>query len=498
VRFLVPHELGYVQTDAAGGTRGDAVALAVWAYRLADGRSPDADSVDLDVGGAPAPAATSGLDPALALATDVLLDGVVHSGPTQAATIARVGRELDAAALRWPLLAVEDLADQLAAYHARSARYQPHHVAELVAELHARHRAVTTGGASLRSRVLGTEEAAETPLRRVRLASLGCRIKGSADDRTAEVFLAHAESATVLVLRRSWPVPDDQQPTGHDLASRRIGGASLGALAAGNLVTEAAARSASRVVRLGSNRLAKTTVAPSTGDWDKLPASLVVRDLAAFARELDELPPRLVRPRVEAELVRVVPVRSVVSVGYRPGAQRLDAIVEDERGGTATVTAVHRATGPAALDALAGALDGGHGTVRFVSGVLRRSRGGIVVEPVAVVVDSTVVVPDLAASGGDTAFALAAPDSPQPIPAAVDEALGLLAEAAHRGLRHVPAETFAARLRGAGQTLTRTGLRRAGADLTRLAATLGPDPGPGAVAAWVDATIRLLVTADCQ
>jgi hypothetical protein len=42
----------------------------------------------------------------------------------------------------------------------------------------------------------------------------------------------------------------------------------VGALAAGNIVTESAVRLASRALRLAGNRVARTTIAPSSGAWD--------------------------------------------------------------------------------------------------------------------------------------------------------------------------------------------------------------------------------------
>ena len=51
------------------------------------------------------------------------------------------------------------------------------------------------------------------------------------------------------------------------------------------------------------------------------------------------------------------------------------------------------------------------------------------------------------------------------------------------------------RLRQVAGSLTRVGLRRAGEATTRLAGLLGPDPGDEAVAAWVDAYLRVSVAA---
>jgi hypothetical protein len=218
-------------------------------------------------------------------------------------------------------------------------------VAALLAELHARHRAVANRGAGPRSWVLGTEEAAETPLRHARLDTLGARVRLAGEKRIVEVFYAHAASATVLVLRREWPTDD---PAGVDLARRRVAGTTLGALAGGNLITESAVRSASRAIRLGTGRVAKTTVSPSFGAWEQLPATLVAHDFTALAAELDALSPRPIRPRVEAELVRAMRVAAVQDVSYSPSQQRLDALVADEHGTVARITATHSAAAPAA------------------------------------------------------------------------------------------------------------------------------------------------------
>lgn len=498
VRFLVPGDLAFARTDAVAGARDDVIALAVWAFRAAD-RRPDASvggpaglvvQVGGSTGGTPAPAGRAELGRARDLAGLVLLDGAVHIGAGIAADVAAVRRDLEAARLRWPLLAVEDLDGQLTAYRERSARYRPELLADHLAEVHARHRSVTGSGASLHSRVLGTEEASETPLRRARFDGLGARVSAVGADRVVTVFVAHADSATVLVLRRSWETGD----AGPQLAARRIGGVALGALAAGTVVTESAVRSASRTLRLGVRRLSRTEALTSRGSWRDLPGRLVAADLAALADELDALPPRPVRPRVEAELVRVVPIAEVRSMRYAPGSQQLDAVITDAHGHTAVISAVHTASAPGRLDSMAAALSG---APRFVAGAVRRSRGGVVIDPIGFVTGDQVVVPDLAAPTPGADPDDQAPGSADPLSAAIDEAAGLLAEIAHRGLRHLPA-TVAGRLRTNADRLTAVGMRRAASDLARLADRLGPDPGETALEAWADAYLRLSLAADLR
>ncbi|WP_431881461.1 hypothetical protein [Micromonospora chalcea] len=495
VRFLVPRQIGYARGDAADDG-GESIALAVWACRAADREHPDRPEAQVRVGGPATVTDHPALDAAVALAADVLLTGVAHLGSGVDARLAAARRDLDAAGLRWPLLAVEDLAGQLEAYAARGARYRPETLADLLAELPARRRAVVNAGATPPERVLGTHEPAETPLRRVRLTGLGARVRSSGGEVGVDVVLAHPAAVSVLVLRRAYPVTGDDPPTGRELAGRRITGATLGALAGGNVVSESAVRSAAHQLRFAAGRLARTTVTPGAGDWSGLPPGLLARDPDALAAELAGRPPRLLRPRTAAESVRVLALGEVRAIGYAAGEQRLHATVTGVDGGTATVTATHHAAAPGALDALAAALDGTHGPPRYVSGTVRRGADGLVVEPLAVVAD-TVVVPDLAPGVGDGRLAGAVDARPDPVAAALGAAAALLAQAAHTGLRHLPA-AFPERLRATAAGLAAVGMDRCGATVSGLAGALGADPGEPAVRAWVDAWIRLSVTGESR
>src|SRR5690606_28348107 len=108
-------------------------------------------------------------------------------------------------------------------------------------------------------------------------------------------------------------------------------------------------------------------------------------------------PPRLVRPRVEAESVRVVEVAEVGDIGYHPGAQRLQATIRDAEGASAVISREYSPYSPGGLDCLAAALKAGP---RYVSGSIRRSHGTLIVDPIAVLTDDGVTVPDLAPGDG--------------------------------------------------------------------------------------------------
>ncbi|MFB9837146.1 hypothetical protein [Actinoallomurus acaciae] len=432
------------------------------------------------------------MESAVELATELLAEGAMHAGPVLGAALRRMCRTVEEQGSHWPAGALGDLVEQLDAYADRGARYAAERYAELLTELHARRRAAAAGG--LRSQILGGGEPGRTPLRRVRLVSLGCRVGGAVDERVAEVFLAHAGDGTVLVLRRRWDVPPEEQPTGHDLAGRRVAGTSLSALAVANLVSESASRSASRVVHIAQGRVAKTTVTPVGDAWSRLPAPVMVRDLAAASRALEELPPRLIRPRVAAEHVRVLEVAEVREVGYHPGDQRLVAVIADAAGGTAKVVAEYRAHCPGALDALAAALGN---EPRFITGFLRRGRGTLLIDPIAVLAAGGITVPDLAPGEGDGELAVHIPTAQDRLDSALEAALTAFAEIAHRGLRHTTPGVHR-RVEEAADELRRVGLTASAEAATAFLTACRIGEASVMTRAWVDAQLRLITAAELR
>ncbi|GGV73833.1 hypothetical protein GCM10015535_01570 [Streptomyces gelaticus] len=496
VRFPVPGEIAYALTDATAALRGEVVALAVWAFRAADATDTAERSVSVQVGGRPTAPATSlpALDTAVGLVDELLAEGVAHVGPVHGAALARAGAALTAASMHWPAGAIAELTDQLTAYADRDAHYRPESVAALLTEVHARRRAAAQAG------VLGTREAGDTPLRRVRLVSLGCRVHGTAQSLVSEVYFAHPGAGTVLVLRKTWTAAEGKELSAHQLAPRRVLGTPLGSLAAGSLVSESVRRTPSRALAVARGRLGTTTITPVGAAWTELPDPLLVRDLTALTAGWDSRPPRLIRPRVEAETVHVVAMSEVESVGYDPAEQRLEAVVRDAAGTRAVVASEYRPECPGALDALADALEGG---ATHISGSLHRWGGGVRIDPLAVLTPAGTVLPDLAAGDGSTALAAVGRRPLDPLTAALDEAISAMSAVPHSGLRHlnVPAR---ARIDEAATTLSRTGLSRAATLLRAFVETLDDGAAPNEEAlvarsrAWLGAQLHLLVSSELR
>ncbi|MCA9610999.1 MAG: hypothetical protein KC619_35640, partial [Myxococcales bacterium] len=392
VRFLVAGELGYARCDCRVGVKCEHLPLAVWAFREADGRHPDAASatVELGAGGA---FESAPLQAAMELARELLLDGAVGAGAAIAARFARARKPLEDARLLWPRTLCEDLEEVLASYAGRAATYHPERVGELLTELHARARAASRESAIPSRAILGMDEADETALEHLRLVGLGCRLRvdGEGEDQRvdADVFLADPDTGGVLVLRAGWKAIAEVGPA---VARRHVAtGIPLGTLARGQVVTQVAKRRANQELRLGSSRrgLARTSVTPQRGAWGTLAAPLFVDDYGALSDALRDAPPRCLRPRLLADRVRVLAVHEITDVGYDPATQILAATLHDGRGGEVRSMLAHSRAAPQALDALAEALAG---PVGFLSGEAWREGDRVCFAPIAVVTDRVIAI----------------------------------------------------------------------------------------------------------
>ncbi|MFD8920428.1 hypothetical protein ACFV0Y_21825 [Streptomyces sp. NPDC059569] len=496
VRFTVPGALAWALTDSRDEQRGEAVALAVWAFREALAMDPEDPPAEVRVGAA-APSRRDAGDAAAAaveLAARLVLDGAAHAGPALGTALRSLRDELAEHGLHWTADALGELSGQLDAYATRAAHHHRGRLAALLTELHARHRTGRHGDGG----------PGRTPMRQARFSSLGCRISGDRTSRTADVYFGHGDTGLVLVLRHRWELSGSGAPgtgrtvgpAGAVLASRRVAGTTLGRLSLSQVVTENAVRTAGHALVLGASRQVAAGCSPLGTSWTELPESLLVRDFAAHARRLRDLPPRLVRPRVAADDVRVFAVHAVEDLGYDPAEQSLTAVVHDAYGHRAVLAAPYNPYGPGGLDALAAALgdaaeDGPRHVSAFVTGT---ASGDLLLDPIAVLTRTGVTVLDLAPVSGHAGPPPAAPAVADPITAALDDAVDALDETAHRGLRHLDGPD-PHRLEDVAAALARTGLGEAAARVGAVAGALTRGEPEAAVPYWTDAHLFLLTAA---
>lgn len=492
VRFLVPRDVAYARCDCAqAGGACEHLALAVWAYRELKGASAAPVVVALGGGGsgAPSPGHAEALDDALLLARELLAAGIGETSPLPA-RFARLRMLLERARMTWMHGIALDLEIALEGYHKRSAIHGTREIAALLVELAARARAGTAASSELPPRfVLGEDEAPETLLDHVRLVSLGARVRADERARFADVYLADPDTKLVLVLRKRWDfAPDEELQEGPALARRAVAAKiKLEALARGQLVSKVVTRRANRSIDLGTSRVAQTSVTPQRGDWDALPAPLLVRDLAVHAEAVKLRPPRVLRPRVLAEEVHAVEVSAVNDVFYSAAEQKLVAELVDGAGHPFLLVLRHRRAAPNAIDATAAALAK---PVRFVAGELRRGASCWELEPLAVAGEE-LVVPDLAGPAliaPSAGHALGA--SKDPLDTALTRAESVLKELCNTGLGS-RARSALGRASEVGKALDDAGLSSLAIRMRAVTQRAQAGETGAAADAWLDAGLRL-------
>ncbi|HWO68315.1 MAG TPA: hypothetical protein VNO31_50615, partial [Umezawaea sp.] len=126
----------------------------------------------------------------------------------------------------------------------------------------------------------------------------------------------------------------------------------------------------------------------------------------------------------------------------------------------------------------------------MVSGAVRRVGGVVVIDPLAVLTAAGVVVLDLAPVQGVGAVPGYRESESDLVGAAVEAAVAVCADAAHRGLRRL-APSLRVRLGEAAAELRRVGLHGNAAAV----AAFGEEVS---ARTWVDAQVRLLTTQECR
>lgn len=498
VQFLVPHDLTHARCDCELGTACEHLWIAVQAFRQVGER--DHATVEL--------AATGELDleatkAARELAHEVLWTGVTGAPEALEGRFERARQALDADGQVWPMSLLDELERTLKWYRGRSARYRPGVAADAACELEARYRAAVSAAGGHEEAlpvgvVLGTAESSVTRLAELRLVSLGARVRSEGKTTIAQVYLVDLDTGNVLVLAKEATGPEDASaPTSAELANRETApGVRLVDVAYGQLLTQAARRKANRELMLGGGAAARTQVSRQAGDWSGIGAPVNIRDFESFEAQLAQRAPTMLRPRILAENVHVLAVDEVLGLFWSPGEQALVAQVKLPSGDEVRVERRHRSVAPHAIAALAHALAD---QPTFISGEIRHTEAGILLAPIAVVCgeEGRLVVPDLETQAeevqlmvGDTGVGLS------PLAAAVDLAVEVVDEGAHRGLLASPKgwgdrlEEAADRLFGLGMSGVAAAVRAAGAEAMKARAG-GRSAAPEAAARWMDARLSL-------
>jgi hypothetical protein len=482
VTFLVPNSLAHAACDCASNELCEHLALAVWAFREA--KAGQTQRVELGAGLRRHPS----VDEAQTLMTELLADGTTGAREDLPERMRLVAKKLAKFKMVWMGNLIEEVADRVSGYGARAAFYDSLSLSRLHTEWFARERASRRQGKLSSALILGLGEAPETALEHIRLTALGARLKRREEVIHGEIFLADPDTSTVLVYRKSWSAQSTLQRINVQKGLKFVD------LAAGQLVSSMIKRRANRTLMLGQSRVARSAVFAQTGDWGELfRAPLLVTDYARLAEEISDEPPSFLKPRVQAEGIRVLQVERVRGMSYFSGSQTLLAQVEDTHENCITLKTEYSPAAPGAIPALVSQLQS---NPRYISGEVKLEPNGMTLLPLATVADDGMIVLALQPDQPFQFESDQAVSQEEPTETLFDQSVEVLSRLVHRGLRF---DGGAADLLGTEESLMKVGMvDLAGrfCDLRNAQARfVSSGIGMQEVSeAWADAAVRLQMT----
>ncbi|MFG6111442.1 hypothetical protein [Stenotrophomonas nematodicola] len=496
VRFFARGSIAHARCDCRQGGNCAHVVLAVMAFAQAERLGPLQAPHTLQLRTADAaPDAASGWDTAAqalqadidALLLSLWLDGGAQPLIAVAARIQALRTRAQVQGWCWIDDTLAELRQLLQARQARSTRFAPLALLDLVVGLWARLQAAAqlarqVAPALPAAQVLGIGVKGEVALDRVRLVSLGAALWGDEREQGATVLWADPDTQSVTVMARQWP-REAQAPL--PLGERRIAGHPLRQLAASQVVTQRATRSANGTVSVAAQRQHTGLLPLSPRAWDELGAPLRQPDPAALAAHLAGQPPAFTQPRLAAAGVaggapaafHVVQVDALqpARVDWDPITQTLhaDLVARDGQGIGLRLLHPHRAAAPDAVDVLARVLDGHYGALRAVAGNVCLQGGALVMQPTALLTDTQAVVPQVHPPVAALPLRSVAAAASTPLLDTLEH-LSLLLQ---QGLRHQHGGDWE-RVQDQAHCLRLAGYRQAAAQLGQLRAALVPARRP--------------------
>jgi len=525
VRFFSRNALAHARCDCKAGGACVHVALALWAFRQAPDLPPDAPEYTLalappdsnhrvtaqPLASAAAQTARSQLQ---ALLLTLWLDGSSQPLLALSARIAALRAQMQALDWNWIDDALAELHLLLQAQHARSSRFEPQRLLSVAVELWARLHAaahvqsmpITTPPPRHAQQILGLGVSGEVALDHLRLVSLGVVVWTDKEKEGVDMLLADPDSQSVTVLERDWPrTPDDSAAPAW--SRRRIAGVGLHLFACGQIVTKAATRRANGRIDIKATTTRQTSVLPlSPNAWNSLQAPLRQHSVHALMAELRQHLPDFVLPRQAANgaatgtqgALRIVagsaeqPLQ-VQACHWDAAGQTLHAVIQttDPDDLPLHLRLPHRSHTPAAVDALARALDGQSGALHAVSGIAWLADGQAHMHPLALLTEQRALALQLEAAAPHALPLTATASTPlSPSSQAVQATLSLLAQWLRQGLRHQGGH-WAERMQSQSHTLQQVGLPRC-AELLRTLASALQSHGQHGLLAQLAALVLLL------
>lgn len=388
VRFLVPGNPAYTHCDCVEPSPCSHVPLAIWAFRMLEAeKSGGLLSTHKEALPVPEALLEELEQTLLALAESGI------AGAEQALTdrMRRLENRCRETGLVWPAEIVAELILQQECYRGHDARFSPVRVAELVGELCIRIDAIRSDtGAVPQLFIRGSASDRVTEVQKCRLVGLGCGAQFYRGGVTLSAYAQDDKSGVVVAIMRDFNDPPEEAGVApRELwqlgRTQPVKNTSFSAIGAGHLLPNGGKRTPSFQFVLGRT---SANLNPQSFDWEtKLRAPVLSESFGELSTRLAALPPPSLRPRRLTEDLYVCPVKRVEGAEFSEPDQEVRAVLVDAEDRYALLVHPYTDRGREGAEALLHALAHRSEAVRFVAGHFRQQGPGLVVSPVALILE---------------------------------------------------------------------------------------------------------------
>ncbi|EGO8188613.1 SWIM zinc finger family protein [Escherichia fergusonii] len=453
VRFYSHSSIRFARCDCIEGTLCEHVALAVQAF--VEAKTQQAEFTHL-IWQMRSEHVTSSDDPFASdegkacrqyvqqLSQALWLGGISQPLIHYEAAFSRAQQAAERCNWRWVSESLRQLRASVDAFHARASHY---HAGKCLCQLAALTSRLNSAQEIARRdslgevppipwrTVVGAGIAGEAKLDHLRLVSLGMRCWQDNERYGLRIWFTDPDTGSILHLSRSWPRSEqDNSPA----AKRRLFSFQAGALAGGQIVSQAAKRSADGELLLATRNRLSSVVPLSPDAWQMLSAPLRQPGIVALREYLRQRPPAAIRPLNQVDNLFILPVEECISLGWDSSRQTLDAQVISGEGedNVLTLSLPASASAPFAVERMAALLQQTEDPVSLVSGFINFAEGQLTLEP-------RVMMTQTRAWALDAETAPVAPlpsDNVLPVPSSAHKLLercqSLLIQVLHNGWRY--------------------------------------------------------------
>lgn len=222
--------------------------------------------------------------------------------------------------------------------------------------------------------------AGEAKLDHLRLVSLGMRCWQDIEQYGLRIWFTDPDTGSILHLSRSWQRSEQENSPA---ATRRLFSFQAGALAGGQIISQAAKRSADGELLLATRNRLSSVVPLSPDAWQMLSAPLRQPGIVALREYLRQRPPARIRPINQVDNLFILLIAECISLGWDSSRQTLDAQVISGEGedNVLTLSLPASACSPFAVERMAALLQQTDDPVSLVSGFVSFVEGQLTLEP---------------------------------------------------------------------------------------------------------------------